>query len=502
MQKLINSYGILLCFILTLSNQVYAQICGPCGLNLLDTITTGGVANPTSVAYSPNGNCLAVVNQINADVSVFSVNQQTCALTPVSDSPFTTAGINPVAAVYSPNGSCLVVTNAGIPGNPANPGSIIVFQVNLDCTLTPRQLITYGGGDFAGLSTPVLLAFSPVPSTDGSYCLAVVNQGSNNVSIFTLDATTCQLEFVNTYSTGSTPLAVQYSPDGTCLVVSNLNIGNAGTLSLFSVDQATCALTEIGTSPISSNGFLPSSVTYFNNGQCLAVVNSNLTDTLGPTNISIFSVGQDCGLTLIPENTIELEPGSGPFAGALSPDSSCFAVANIFDNTVTTYAVNTTGCQLTPVGDPITVGSFPRSLTYSPNGTCLVVTNSGFHPLETTGPKTEQGSISLLRATANVITIKRVFSTCLSPASVYGMSAQPGATVRLYADDTLIAASIADSEGNFFMANLPVSVGNHCFIAEDVSSGCISSPICADIKIVPTCHLITPNLSLGMHYSR
>lgn len=580
MQKTISIYAVLLCFIITTCNPLYAQICEPCGVTFLENVTEGEITNPVSVAYSPDGRCLAVVNYPLNNVSVFRVDPQTCALTAVG--VFATNGLNPIAAAYSPNSRCLVVTNAGIQNDPGNPGSISVFTVDLEtCAL---ELVTELPIVIGGTINPTLLAFSPILSPNGSYCLAIVNQGSNDISVFTVDPDMCTLDFVNTYDTGPTPLGVQYSPDGTCLVVSNLNVGGGGvgTLSIFEVNQTTCALAEIVNSPIASGGQLPTSVTYLRDGQCLAVTNSNLIGS-GPAdqeNIALFSVNQTtCELNLV--NTILIDVGSAPFVGAYSSSASCFSVANIFSNTITNYAVSPM-CQLTQIGDPITVGAFPRSLTYSPNGKCLVVANSGFNPLGT--PGTEMGSISLfstnfvttptltiatncsevtLTGTAdlnttvtlfqndiavaivpvdalgnfmfnltlpagtysftaqatsalgctsalslpvitsvNVITIRQVFSTCLSPASVYGTSAQPGATVRLLVDGIPVVTSIADSEGNFFITNISLPAGNHCFVAQDLSSGCVSLPVCADIKIISSCYLNAPNLSFGTHCSR
>ena len=78
--------------------------------------------SPASVAFSPGGGYLATANLDSENVSVFSVNQSTGALSQVAGSPFA-AGTLPYSVAFSPSGGYLATANRG-----AN--NVSVFAVN------------------------------------------------------------------------------------------------------------------------------------------------------------------------------------------------------------------------------------------------------------------------------------------------------------------------------------------------------------------------------------
>ncbi|HME03488.1 MAG TPA: beta-propeller fold lactonase family protein, partial [Solirubrobacteraceae bacterium] len=154
---------------------------------------------PTSIAFSPSGGLLATANNGADNVSVFSINQTTGGLTPVSGSPFA-AGLATSSLAFDPGGDLLAVSNAG-------NKNVQVFSVNE----ASGALSQVSGSPFATQGDPESVAFSP-----SGGLLGIANHGSNNVSVFSVNQTTGALMQVSgsPFATGSLtlPTAVAFSP--------------------------------------------------------------------------------------------------------------------------------------------------------------------------------------------------------------------------------------------------------------------------------------------------
>jgi 6-phosphogluconolactonase (cycloisomerase 2 family) len=90
--------------------------------------------------------------------------------------------------------------------------------------------------------------------------LYVANQGSNNVSAFTITSGTGQLTQINSgtpYSAGTSPVFILAEPAGKVLYVGNQGSTN---ISGYTYDSTTGALTEISGSPFTV-GSAPGSMT-------------------------------------------------------------------------------------------------------------------------------------------------------------------------------------------------------------------------------------------------
>jgi YVTN family beta-propeller protein len=72
----------------------------------------------------------------------------------------------------------------------------------------------------------------------------VTNNGSNNVSMYTINATTGALTSVGTIAAGQFPTSVAVHPSGKFVYVTNFG---SNTVSMYSIDATTGALTLIGT---------------------------------------------------------------------------------------------------------------------------------------------------------------------------------------------------------------------------------------------------------------
>ncbi len=302
--------------------------------------TTG----PGSVAFSPTGGLLAVANDADNTVSMFSVSSGG-ALTAVPGSPFTTGGY-PEQAAFSPTGGLLAVADE-------SDNTVSVFSVGSNGALTPVP-----GSPFASGSAPSSLAFSP---TGG--LLAVVLDGQNTVSVFSVGSGGA-LTGVSTAGTGRSPVSVAFSPTGGLLAVTNYD---DNTVSVFSVGSGG-ALTLVPGSPFAT-GNSPLSVAFSPTGGLLAIANA----APRSNSVSVFSVGSNGALTPVPGSPFTT--GAEPISVAFSPTGGLLATANDSANTVSVFSVDSGGA-LTPVpGSPFATDSGPDSVAFSPIGGLLAAAN-------------------------------------------------------------------------------------------------------------------------------
>jgi DNA-binding beta-propeller fold protein YncE len=126
------------------------------------------------VAFSPTGGLLAVANNGDNTVSVFSVGPGG-ALTAVGGSPFTT-GTGPSSVAFSPTGGLLATANSG-------DNTVSVFSVGSDGAL--RQV---DGSPFPTGSFPASVAFGA-----GGGLLATANAVDSTVSVLSVAAPSAQI---------------------------------------------------------------------------------------------------------------------------------------------------------------------------------------------------------------------------------------------------------------------------------------------------------------------
>jgi YVTN family beta-propeller protein len=72
----------------------------------------------------------------------------------------------------------------------------------------------------------------------------VTNFGSNDVSMYTINATTGALTSIGTIAAGSTPTSIAIHPSGRFAYVTN---SGSNDVSMYSIDSASGALTLMGT---------------------------------------------------------------------------------------------------------------------------------------------------------------------------------------------------------------------------------------------------------------
>jgi 6-phosphogluconolactonase len=231
-----------------------------------------------------------------------------------------------------------------------------------------------GQGGFGGLGT--------IGGGEGTGAiLFVTNNGSNNVSGYTINPSTGGLAAIpgSPFVNVSAPSAIAISSNGFFAYAANsrannvtaFRIGTDGTLLLGDSTPAAPNPASVGTSP--------RALAISQDSRFLYVANS------GSDSVTVFSIGTAGVLTRVPQTTGNSNPvaagGSAPIAVTTSSPGRFLYVANSTSNTVTAFQIETSGLltQVPPAGpgtNPISVsGTGPTALAMSSNGQFLYVTN-------------------------------------------------------------------------------------------------------------------------------
>jgi len=179
------------------------------------TLVTPNASQPTLLRMDPAGNFLYVANSGSSNISVFSIDSGSGALTAVTNSPVFVGAV-PLNMQLSPSGNFLFVSIASL-----SSGSIIGFSVNAG--MLTRASVTPSDG-----ANPNGLAIDP----SGTFLYAA-NSGSNSVSIFSIDSTGTLKEVQGSpLAVGSVPVTLLLDPQGKFLYVANQAANNVAAYSI------------------------------------------------------------------------------------------------------------------------------------------------------------------------------------------------------------------------------------------------------------------------------
>ena len=289
------------------------------------------------MAATPSGKFVYAPNSTDSTISAYSLDGTSGALTQIAGSPFTT-GPYPFGVVISPYGKFLYTAN--ISGN-----TISAFSIDgATGTLTPLS-----GSPFAAGPYPQDLAFSPsgkflyVSNSSGGTCFRLrANSDGSLTQVGPL------------YAAGLYPAALAVSPSG-FLYVPN---ANSSTISVYSINAATGALTPISGSPFPGPG-QPTQAAVAPSGQILYVSGGNSND------IAAYRINRTTGaLTPISGSPF---PGGGTdlFSVAISSSDQFLYTADENSFQISGYSINATTGALTPLaGSPFAGdGSYPDYIT-------------------------------------------------------------------------------------------------------------------------------------------
>lgn len=199
-----------------------------------------GITNtPVAIAVSSK-NCAAVLDENNT-ISLFKIVPSPCKITgPIgtfNNSPNTSGAI---ALAFAPSGKCLYILNR-------ESNNISILNVNSDAAGNCSSLTDVPGSPISNEpgSDPIALAISP----DGR-CLAIANQVTNNISLFSVDPQTCKMIPIpgspfDLPSDASGPTDILFSTNGKCLFVSNGDSNNVTVFPLNSLGEIDSSGTQI-----------------------------------------------------------------------------------------------------------------------------------------------------------------------------------------------------------------------------------------------------------------
>jgi 6-phosphogluconolactonase (cycloisomerase 2 family) len=199
-------------------------------------------SQPEFLAMDPAGDYLYVANTLSFNISVFSIDKNTGALTQLANSPFA-VGLPPLNMQVTPSGNYLYVTASGGQAN-SNDGSIVGFSVNAG-VLTPLGLPNPVNSD--GVN-PNGLAIDPSGAN-----LYTANTSSGSISIFTIGSSGALSPVAGSPLAGTytAPVSLIFDPNGAYLYVANQGSSN---VAVYSISSST-GLPTVLTSSITTGAF-------------------------------------------------------------------------------------------------------------------------------------------------------------------------------------------------------------------------------------------------------
>jgi 6-phosphogluconolactonase len=268
------------------------------------SIPTG--TQPYSIAIHPSGKFAYVANAGSNSISAYSIDATTGALARIDADGFTSgnqtsipARSAPISIAIDPTGSYAYVANAG-------DNNVSVYSIDASSgALTAIDANGSGAGSNTYISTGpgTVTPFSVTVDPSGTY-LYVANRNSNNISIFQIGAgvpgtlSTPTIKPANE-GAGATPVSIAIHPEGVYAYVLNTD---SGTVNVYTISGST-----LNYSSLASTGATPSSISIDSTGQYAYVAN------YGGNSISAYAINQSDG-SLSSVSGSPFATGSGPNA--------------------------------------------------------------------------------------------------------------------------------------------------------------------------------------------
>jgi 6-phosphogluconolactonase len=348
--------------------------------NSLTFTTTSGTVDPQSIALDSAGKFAYVANAGCNDsvnyVSMYTINPTTGALTSIGP-PETSDDDGSDFVTVDPLGKFAYVTNWG--DWETSDGSVLAYTIN---PTTGALTLT---GAIVG-DNPSFCCFNSVvvdPSGKFAY-VANGGGGSTTLSMYTINATTGALTSIGTIATGGDPVSVAVDPSGKFVYAANEAFsGSAGSVSMYTIDATTGALASNGTIAAGTD---PASVVVDPSGKFAYVANSSSND------VSMYTINATTGALAF---TGMIAAGADPVTVAVDPSGRFAYVVNLSSNNVSMYTINATTGALTPTGT-IAAGLSPTSITVHPSGKFAYVTNSATNDVSIYSIDAATGALTLI----------------------------------------------------------------------------------------------------------
>jgi 6-phosphogluconolactonase len=292
---------------------------------------------PHSVAVDPSGKFAYVVNEGDHNVSGYTINPSTGALTSIGSA--VAAGGDPRSMAVDPTGKFAYVADfrGNVLGYTIDPSTGVLTQV-------ASSPFTAGQG-------PNSVAVDP----SGKFAY-VVNEDDNTVSGYTINPTTGALTAIAgpPFAAVFGAIFVAVDPSGKFAYVANSSSsGQNGSVSAYTIDPSTGALTAIGSPVMSGQG--PQSVAVDPSGKFAYVTNAV------DNTVSAYTIDPSTGV-LTQVASSPFTAGQGPNSVAVDPSGKFAYVANFSGNSVSGYTIDPSTGALTSIGSAFAAGGEPFSV--------------------------------------------------------------------------------------------------------------------------------------------
>jgi 6-phosphogluconolactonase len=329
-----------------------------------------------------------VANTVSNDISAYSVDAGSGALTAIPGSPFPAGGENatgigtqgPVGVTVDPMGKFVYVSNGGF-------GNISAYTINV----LSGALTAIPGSPFAiGIFTE-LGPLAVDPTSKFLYVTNILGSFGNivtlniNVSSGVLTGFPVRPPFVDL---GAAALVV--SPTGKFVYA----VGPLSGVLAYTANAGSGALTAVPGSPFPA-GIGPTGVTIDPAGKFVYVPNSSQCASCAPGNVSAYTINAGSGaLTPIAGSPFP-DAGLGPFGATVDPTGKFLYVSNVLSGSVSAYTINANSGALTAVpGSPFVAGSQPEAVAVEPSGKFLYVANYFSNTISAYAINTSSGALT------------------------------------------------------------------------------------------------------------
>lgn len=248
-------------------------------------------------------------------------------------------GSNPVSIVFQPAGTYAFIAN--FTGNDVTTLQLNGGNGQLATPTTTNPITPPLPPNFFDVGTaPIAMAV-----TQASTFLFVLNQGSNDITSFSIDPTTGDLNPVagSPFTTGCSGTSIALNPQANTLFVTCPTVG---TIQAFSVNTQGVLS---GPTQVSGPSGVPTFAMVDPTGRFLYVADPSVNGVFG------FSIGTNAALSAI--NGSPFASGTQPVAIAANPQGSLLYVANQGSNDVSAFVIDSGSGALAPVsGSPFATG--------------------------------------------------------------------------------------------------------------------------------------------------
>ncbi|HKD81404.1 MAG TPA: beta-propeller fold lactonase family protein [Candidatus Angelobacter sp.] len=271
---------------------------------------------------------------------------------------------------------------------------VFTFRQQRNGTLTPLGVPNFPAG-----SIPVAMAahssglFLYVANSAGNNLTQLdINKGNGELSVPVSSSVVAPINPINIFNTGSTPIAVAMSPKDPFLFVANQGSGD---ITAFTVDPGSGSLSLIGTTPVVQQPAPPAPPIVVN-PQSMAV--SPKGDFLYVANAAQGTIAV---LTIGAKGVLGYAPGSPFSVGASATPTSIVAestgrfvyAADPAENAVLAFSVQSNGTLSPITGSPFVSGAQTSAVAVDPQGALLFAANTGSSSVSAFGIDSKSGAL-------------------------------------------------------------------------------------------------------------